>query len=178
MNILGNKHRHGNATVVYQRFQPMARKRIHALKGLACRKRVAVASSPAATCKQGAALTSHARHASVTEVIKYCPTGPKLRHTAVTGNPPNARHVHMQGKHTPTVTNLIDVIPLHQQKRGERHNEWNAASHRLQRKLDRWRVITRYLFASDLLPAHSHANSETRRAKRHNAGMTRTCNLA
>ncbi len=35
----------------------------HALKGLACRKRVAAASSPAATCKQDAALTSPARHA-------------------------------------------------------------------------------------------------------------------
>jgi hypothetical protein len=35
----------------------------HALKYLACRKRVAAASSPAATCKQGAALTSPARHA-------------------------------------------------------------------------------------------------------------------
>jgi hypothetical protein len=35
-------------------------KRMHALKGLACRKRVAAASSPAATCKQCAALTSPA----------------------------------------------------------------------------------------------------------------------
>ncbi len=35
---------------------------MHALKGLACRKRVAAASSPAATYKQGAALTSPTRH--------------------------------------------------------------------------------------------------------------------
>ncbi len=34
-----------------------------ALNGLACRKRVAAACSPAATCKQAAALTSPARHA-------------------------------------------------------------------------------------------------------------------
>ncbi len=50
------------STVVYLSFHPMARKRMHVLKGLACRKRVAAASSPA-TCKQGAALTSPARHA-------------------------------------------------------------------------------------------------------------------
>ncbi len=36
-------------------FHPMAKKRMHALKGLACSMRVAAASSPAATCKQGAA---------------------------------------------------------------------------------------------------------------------------
>ncbi len=42
---------------VYRRvpkFSPFGEKRMHALKGLACRKRVAAASSPAATCKQGA----------------------------------------------------------------------------------------------------------------------------
>ncbi len=44
-------------------FHPMAQEHVHALKGLACRKRVAAASSPAATCKQVAALTSPARHA-------------------------------------------------------------------------------------------------------------------
>ncbi len=72
----------------------MAKKHVHALKGLACRKRVAAASSPAATCKQGAALTSRLRdtlaaapgllaHASVTETRRFCPMGPKLRYTAV-----------------------------------------------------------------------------------------------
>jgi hypothetical protein len=50
-------------TTVYLSFGPIGEKRMHALKGLACRKRVAAASSPAATCKQGAALTSLARHA-------------------------------------------------------------------------------------------------------------------
>jgi hypothetical protein len=50
-------------TTVCLSFHPMARKHVHALKGLAYRKRVAPASSPAATCKQGAALTSPARHA-------------------------------------------------------------------------------------------------------------------
>jgi hypothetical protein len=45
---------------VYLSFQPMAKKRMHALKGHVCRKRVAAASSPAATCKQGVALTSPA----------------------------------------------------------------------------------------------------------------------
>ncbi len=44
-------------------FNPMAKEHVHALKGLACRKRVAAASSPAATCKQDAALASPARHA-------------------------------------------------------------------------------------------------------------------
>ncbi len=38
----------------------MAKEHVHALKGLACRKRVAAASSPAAACKQGAAM-QHAR---------------------------------------------------------------------------------------------------------------------
>ncbi len=47
-------------TAVYLSFGPIVEKRMHALKGLACRKRVAAASSPAATCKQGAALTSPA----------------------------------------------------------------------------------------------------------------------
>jgi hypothetical protein len=42
---------------------PNGKRHVHALKGLACRKRVAAASSPAATCKHGAALTSPARHA-------------------------------------------------------------------------------------------------------------------
>jgi hypothetical protein len=50
-------------TVVRLSFHPTARKRMHALKGLACRKRVAAATSPAATCKQDAALTSPTRHA-------------------------------------------------------------------------------------------------------------------
>jgi hypothetical protein len=45
------------------KLSPYGEKRMHALKGLAYRKRVAAASSPAATCKQGAALTSPARHA-------------------------------------------------------------------------------------------------------------------
>jgi hypothetical protein len=44
-------------------FGPIGEKRMHALKGLAYRKLVAAASSPAATCKQGAALKSPARHA-------------------------------------------------------------------------------------------------------------------
>ncbi len=50
-------------TIVCLSFHPMAKERMHALKGLACRKRVTAASSPAATCKQDAALTSPARHA-------------------------------------------------------------------------------------------------------------------
>ncbi len=50
-------------TVVYLSVHPMAKEHVHALKGLACRKRVAVACSLAATCKQGTALTSPARHA-------------------------------------------------------------------------------------------------------------------
>ncbi len=54
---------HAMITAVYPSFHPMARKRMHALKGLACRKRMAAASSPAATCKQGTVLTSPARHA-------------------------------------------------------------------------------------------------------------------
>ncbi len=57
---------------------------MHALKGLACRKRVAAASSPAATCKQGAAAPGLLAHASVTEIVKFCPMGPKLRYTAAT----------------------------------------------------------------------------------------------
>ncbi len=48
---------------LYRRVPPMANKHVHVLKGLACRKRVAAASSPAAACKQDAALTSRARHA-------------------------------------------------------------------------------------------------------------------
>jgi hypothetical protein len=63
------------------------------------RKHVAAASSPAASYRQVAALTSPARytvaaapgllaHASVTEVVQFCPMGPKLRYTAVSiGNP-------------------------------------------------------------------------------------------
>ncbi len=52
-----------NGTIVCLIFHPMSKEHVHALKGLACRKRVAAASSPAATSKQGAALTSPARHA-------------------------------------------------------------------------------------------------------------------
>jgi hypothetical protein len=52
-----------NTTAVFLSFGPIGEKRMHALKGLACRKPVAAVSSPAATCKQGAALTSPARHA-------------------------------------------------------------------------------------------------------------------
>ncbi len=51
------------STVVYLSVGPIGEKHMHALKRLACRKRVAAASSPAATCKQDAALTSRARHA-------------------------------------------------------------------------------------------------------------------
>ncbi len=57
------QHRHSSCTVVYLSFHPMAKWCMNALKGLACRKRMAETSSPAATCKQGAALTSPARHA-------------------------------------------------------------------------------------------------------------------
>jgi hypothetical protein len=49
---------------VYRRiptFSSCTKKQVHALKGLVCRNRMA--SSPAATCKQGAALTSLTRHA-------------------------------------------------------------------------------------------------------------------
>ncbi len=80
-------------TPVRLSFHPMAKEHVHALKGLACRKRVAAASSPAATCKQDAALTSPARHACgcarllahacVTETVNFCPMGPKLRRTMV-----------------------------------------------------------------------------------------------
>ncbi len=73
-------------TTVCLSFHPMAKEHVHALKGLAYCKRVAAASSPAATCKQDAALTSPARtlaaapgflaHASVTEIVKLCPMGP------------------------------------------------------------------------------------------------------
>ena len=92
-------------TVVCLRFHPMVRKHMHALKGLACRKRVAAASSPAATCKQGAALTSRLRdtlaaapgllaHASVTEVVNFCPMGPKFRHTMVAVSDNSNMHHH------------------------------------------------------------------------------------
>jgi hypothetical protein len=50
-------------TIVCLIFHPLAKEHVHTLKGLAYRKRVASASSPAATCKQDAALTSPARHA-------------------------------------------------------------------------------------------------------------------
>ncbi len=53
--------KHG--TIVRLSFHHKTKEHVHALKGLACRKRVAAASSPATTCKQGAALTSPARHA-------------------------------------------------------------------------------------------------------------------
>ncbi len=39
------------STIVCLSFHPMSKEHVHALKGLACRKRVAAASSPAATCK-------------------------------------------------------------------------------------------------------------------------------
>jgi hypothetical protein len=39
-----------HTTVVHLSVHPMARKRMHALKGLACRKHVAAASSPADNC--------------------------------------------------------------------------------------------------------------------------------
>ncbi len=45
----------------------MAKEHVHALKGLACHKRVAAASSPAAICKQDAALTS-------TACLSFCST--------------------------------------------------------------------------------------------------------
>ncbi len=51
---------------VYHRvpkFSPYGKRACACAQGLACRKRVAAASSPAATCKQDAALTSPARHA-------------------------------------------------------------------------------------------------------------------
>ena len=48
-------------TAVCLSFKPMEKEHVHALKGLACRKRVAAASSPATTCKQD--VTSPARHA-------------------------------------------------------------------------------------------------------------------
>ncbi len=50
-------------------FGPIGEKRMHALKGLACRKRVAAPGLLA--------------HASVTEAVKICPMGPKLGYTAV-----------------------------------------------------------------------------------------------
>ncbi len=50
-------------TAVYLSLGPIGEKHVHALKGLACCKWVAAACSPAATCKQGVALTSPARHA-------------------------------------------------------------------------------------------------------------------
>ncbi len=66
---------------------------MHALKGMACRKRVAAAT---ATCKQGAALSRSRRlldtlaaapgllaHASVTETVKIVRWVQKLRYTAV-----------------------------------------------------------------------------------------------
>jgi hypothetical protein len=86
-------------TAVYLSFNSMARKHVLALKGLACRKRVAAASSPGVTCKQGAALTSPARHAcgkpgllahaSVTEVVNFCPMdGSKTSAYSGTCSPP------------------------------------------------------------------------------------------
>ncbi len=57
------RHVNQQRAVMYLRVYPTAEKRMHALKSQACRKRVAAASSPAATCKQDAALTSPARHA-------------------------------------------------------------------------------------------------------------------
>ncbi len=92
---------HGDATagkqntVVCPSFHPIAKEHVHALEGLAYRKRVAAASSPAATCKQVAALTSVRLHdtfaaapgllghTSVTKILKFSLMGPKLRHTTV-----------------------------------------------------------------------------------------------
>ncbi len=76
----------------------MAKEHVHALKGLACRKRVAAASSPAATASRLrrsrrlrdtlAGAPGLLAHASVTETVKFCRMGPKLRHMGV-----HARHL-------------------------------------------------------------------------------------
>ncbi len=50
-------------TAGYLSFGPMAQCVVHALKGLACRARLAPASLPASHCKQFSALTSLALHA-------------------------------------------------------------------------------------------------------------------
>ena len=52
-----------NITAGYLSFGPMAQCVVHALKGLACRARVAPACSPASHCKQCSALTSPSLHA-------------------------------------------------------------------------------------------------------------------
>jgi hypothetical protein len=69
----------------------MAKEHVHVPKGLAYRKRVAAASSPAATCLRDtlAAAPGLLAHASVTEAVKFCLMGPKLRHTAVQGKAGN-----------------------------------------------------------------------------------------
>ncbi len=89
--------------IVCLSFHPISKEHVHALKGLACRKRVAAASSPAATCKQDAALTSPARHACGCarpsharfghRSRKVCPMGPKLKHTEVVHSPRQHRVV-------------------------------------------------------------------------------------
>ncbi len=79
-------------TPVCLSFHPMAKEHVHALKGLACRKRVAAASSPAASRLRRsrrlrdtlAAAPGLLAHASVTEAVNFCPMGPKLRHAMVT----------------------------------------------------------------------------------------------
>ena len=52
-----------STTAGYLRSHPIAQRVVHALKGLACRARVAPASSPASHCKQCSALTSPSLHA-------------------------------------------------------------------------------------------------------------------
>ena len=68
----------------------MAQCVVHALKGLACRARVALASSPASHCKRSRRLRSTRAaapvllaHANVTENINILSMGPKLRYPTV-----------------------------------------------------------------------------------------------
>ncbi len=68
----------------------MAKEHVHALKGLACRKRVAAAAATASRVRRSrrlrdtlAAAPGLLAHASVTEAVKLCPMGPKHRHTVV-----------------------------------------------------------------------------------------------
>jgi hypothetical protein len=71
----------------------MAKEHVHALKGLACRKRVARRRERRTLLAGGGRRASRSHtlaaapgllaHASVTGTVKFCRVGPKLKHIAV-----------------------------------------------------------------------------------------------
>ncbi len=77
-----------SGTTVCLSFHPMSKEHVHALKGLACRKRMTAIRSPAATSKQDAVLMSPRNtlaaapgllaHACVTKLLKFCLMGPHV----------------------------------------------------------------------------------------------------